>query len=111
MRLEIREQTPAWLPWAAIFLAGFVTMSFAALLLVFAGASPIDGFKELFIGAFGSRNALTETGATATPLIFTGLAAAVAFRAKFWNIGAEGQLYAGALAVTFFGTGMIELPA
>ena len=111
MRLEIREHTPAWLPWAAIFLAGFVTMSFAAVLLVFAGASPIDGFKELFIGAFGSRNALTETGATATPLIFTGLAAAVAFRAKFWNIGAEGQLYAGALAVTFFGTGMIELPA
>ena len=49
MRLEIREQTPAWLPWAAIFLAGFVTMSFAALLLVFAGASPIDGFRELFM--------------------------------------------------------------
>ena len=37
-------------------------------------------------------------------VVLTGLAAAVAFRAKFWNIGAEGQLYAGALAVTFFGT-------
>ena len=110
MRFEMREQTPAWLPWVAIFLAGIVTLCFAAVLLVFAGASPLDGFRELFIGAFGSRNALTETGATATPLIFTGLAAAVAFRAKFWNIGAEGQLYAGALAVTFFGTGLIELP-
>ncbi len=47
----------------------------------------------------------------ATPLIFTGLAAAVAFRAKFWNIGAEGQLYFGALAATIFGTGAIGLPA
>ncbi|MGI9487983.1 MAG: ABC transporter permease, partial [Geminicoccaceae bacterium] len=44
------------------------------------------------------------------PLIFTGLAAAVAFRARFYNIGAEGQLYAGALAATFFGTGLITLP-
>ena len=78
MRFEMREQTPAWLPWAAIFLAGIVTLCFAAVLLVFAGASPLDGFRELFIGAFGSRNALTETGATATPLILTGLAAAPA---------------------------------
>lgn len=111
MRFEAREHTPGWLPWAAVIGAGAATLCFAALLLVFAGASPLDGFRELFLGAFGSRNALTETGATATPLILTGLAAAVAFRAKFWNIGAEGQLYAGALAVTFFGTGMVDLPS
>ena len=37
------------------------------------------------------------------PLILTGLAVAVAFRAKFWNIGAEGQLYAGAMAAAFVG--------
>ena len=64
----------------------------------------------LFKGAFGSRFALSETLNRATPLIFTGLAAAVAFRAKFWNIGAEGQLYFGALAATILGTGAINLP-
>ncbi|MEI4573106.1 ABC transporter permease subunit, partial [Klebsiella pneumoniae] len=42
-----------------------------------------------------------------TPLIFTGLAAAIAFRARFWNIGAEGQLYLGAVAATVLGTGAI----
>jgi simple sugar transport system permease protein len=61
-------------------------------------------------GAFGSRFALTETLTRATPLLLTGLAAAVAFRARFWNIGAEGQLYCGALAATYFGTGLITLP-
>ena len=47
--------------------------------------------------------ALTETLTRATPLIFTGLAVAVAFRARLWNIGAEGQLYAGALAAVAVG--------
>ena len=82
----------------------------ASILILIAGANPILSYTELFIGAFGSKNALAETLARATPLILTGLAAAIAFKAKFWNIGAEGQLYAGALAVTFFGTGIVQLP-
>ena len=61
-------------------------------------------------GAAGSVFALTETLTRATPLIFTGLAAAVAFRAKLYNIGAEGQLYMGALAAVAIGTGAIEAP-
>ena len=44
-------------------------------------------------------------------MILTGLAAAVAFRAKFYNIGAEGQLYCGALMATWVGTGLVDLPA
>ena len=59
-------------------------------------------------GAAGSVFALTETLTRATPLIFTGLAAAVAFRAKLYNIGAEGQLYMGALAAVAIGTGAID---
>jgi simple sugar transport system permease protein len=47
----------------------------------------------------------------ATPLILTGLAVSVAFRARLWNIGAEGQLYMGALAATALGTGLVDLPA
>ena len=63
----------------------------------------------LLKGALGSGFALSETFARATPLIFTGLAAAVAFKSRFWNIGAEGQLYAGAIIITFFGTGILDL--
>ena len=62
-------------------------------------------------GAAGSLFAFTETLTRATPLIFTGLAAAVAFRARLYNIGAEGQLYAGALAAVAIGAGAIEAPS
>ena len=54
---------------------------------------------------------MLETLNRATPLIFTGLAAAVAFRAKFWNIGAEAQLYAGALLTVMLGTGVLPWPS
>ena len=54
-------------------------------------------------GALGSQLSITETLVRAAPMIFTGLAVAVAFRAKFWNIGAEGQLMAGAVAANFVG--------
>ena len=47
----------------------------------------------------------------ATPLIFTGLAAALAFRARLWNIGAEGQLYLGAMAAVAVGAGAVDAPA
>ena len=62
-----------------------------------------SAYPLLLEGAFGSRFALTETLTRATPLILTGLAAAVAFRASFYNIGAEGQLYVGALAAVAVG--------
>src|SRR3546814_2209286 len=60
--------------------------------------------------SFGSVFAVTETLTRSAPLIFTGLAPAVPFRATLWYIGAEGQLYAGALAATWIGTGMVTLP-
>jgi simple sugar transport system permease protein len=60
-------------------------------------------YAQLLEGGFGSRLAITETLTRATPLILTGLAAAVAFRARLFNIGAEGQLYAGALAAVAVG--------
>ena len=63
MRFEARETIPHWLPWMAVAGAGIGTLCFAAILIAAAGASPLVGFWELFIGAFGSRNAITETGA------------------------------------------------
>ena len=69
-----------------------------------------SAYLLLFDGAFGSRFAITETLTRATPLMLTGLAAAVAFRAHFYNIGAEGQLYLGALAAVAVGSGAIAAP-
>ena len=109
-RLEERENRSFWINVIAPFIAVFIALLISCFLILLAGVSPLESLKELLIGSFGSRNAIAETLSRATPLILTGLAASIAFKAKFWNIGAEGQLYAGALAVTFFGTGLIELP-
>ena len=87
------------------------TVVIASLLGMLAGANPFSVFGLILNGAFGSQFALLETLNRATPLIFTGLAAAVAFRAKFWNIGAEAQLYAGALLTVMLGTGVLPWPS
>ena len=111
MRFEPREKVPVWMAGIAPVLAVAAALLLCSVLILWSGESLVEAFALLVRGAFGSKFAITETLSRATPLIFTGLAAAVAFRAKFWNIGGEGQFYFGALAVTGIGTGLIELPA
>lgn len=80
-----------------------MTLLVAALLVLWAGAPVGRAYSLLFQGGFGSVFAWSETLTRATPLILTGLAATVAFKARLFNIGAEGQLYAGALAAIAVG--------
>src|SRR5262245_55027419 len=103
MRLEPRAHTPAWLWLAAPLAALAFTLAVTSLLVAWAGAPVGRAYALLLDGGFGSRFAWSETLTRATPLILTGLAAAVAFRARLFNIGAEGQLYAGALAAVAVG--------
>src|SRR3712207_3001334 len=98
MWLEPRPHASLWLNLLAPVAAISTALLLCALLVAWSGAPVLRAYGLLFEGALGSRFALTETLTRATPLILTGLAAAVAFRAKLWNIGAEGQLYMGALA-------------
>ena len=87
----------------APFAAVAFTLVVASLFVAWAGAPLGRTYALIFDGGFGSRFAWSETLTRATPLMFTGLSAAVAFRARFYNIGAEGQLYAGALAAVAIG--------
>ena len=91
----------------ALVLAPFVAILLALLLcaglIAAAGVNPLTAYAEMVKGALGSRLSITETLTRAVPLIFTGLAAAVAFRARIWNIGGEGQFYIGALVTAGFG--------
>lgn len=93
-------------PGAALLATVGVAMALAGI----AGADPFAVLGQIVTGAVGSRFALLETLNRATPLIFTGLAVAVAFRAKLWNIGAEAQLYAGAIMAVVLGTGALGSP-
>ena len=103
MRLERRDVVPPQALVLAPLTAVAVTLAVCALLVAWAGAPVGRTYALLFEGAFGSRFALTETLTRATPLMLTGMATAVAFRARFFNIGAEGQLYLGALAAVAVG--------
>lgn len=91
--------------------AALIALALAAIPMAFAGLNIFKAYGLMATGAFGSLFAFTEMLTRATPLILTGLAAALAFRAKLWNIGAEGQLYAGALAAVAVGTGVIDAPS
>ena len=110
LRLERRDFTPMWLNLMLPFLAILAALILCSGLIVMAGANVFSAYAKLFLSALSSRFNLVETLVKATPLIFTGLAVTVAFRAKFWNIGAEGQLLAGAMAAAFIGARQI-MPA
>lgn len=102
-RMEPREHTPVWLNMLLPLLAVLATLVICSGLIKLAGASVISAYTTLFMSALSTRFELVETAVKATPLILTGLAVVVAFRAKFWNIGAEGQLLAGAMAAAYIG--------
>ncbi|WP_027134944.1 ABC transporter permease [Geminicoccus roseus] len=104
MRLERRERVPRLLLVAAPTGAILAALALCSILIGLAGAPVLAAYGTLFQEAFGSRLGITETLTRATPLILTGLAAAIAFRARFWNIGAEGQFYLGAIAVAAIGS-------
>lgn len=73
----------------------------AGLLIVLAvGADPIAAIAAAVQSSLGSALALQESAAKTVPLLWCGLAVALSFRAGVWNIGAEGQLLAGAIAAT-----------
>ncbi len=110
IRFEPRTEAAPALRVAAPVASVAAALTLAAVPLAAAGAPILTAFRLMGEGAAGSLFALTETLTRATPLILTGLAAAVAFRARLYNIGAEGQLYAGALAAVAVGSGAVEAP-
>ena len=98
MRIERRSATPRWLQVAVPLGSIAVALVVSAIVMLATGHNPLHSYRRLFEAAFTDPGALSNTLTAATPLCFTGLAAAVAFRVGLFNIGAEGQLYMGAIA-------------
>jgi general nucleoside transport system permease protein len=95
VRIERRLTRSRWLPVVVPLVSVAVAVGIIAVLLLVTGHPPIDTFRKLLAAAFTDPGALSATFVSATPLAFTGLAAAAAFRMNLFNIGAEGQLYFG----------------
>ena len=110
LRLERRLDTrPVYELYATLIALAITTVIIGALVAL-VGVSPPTAFRALYDGAFGNRESALETLVQATPLILTGLAAAVAFRAGVWNIGGEGQFFAGAMGAYWTYTVLDPLP-
>ncbi len=95
----------ALLPLVAVLGAFLV----GAFILYFQGVNPIEAYRAMLFGAFGTKNGLADTLVKATPLLLVALGIAIAFRGGMINIGAEGQLIMGALMATAVGLQLGDL--
>ena len=117
IRFERRLEQPRWLNVAVPVGSIVVAFLLSAIVLAITGHAPVHTLRRLLTAAFAGRTQLNNTLVTGTPLLFTGLCAAVAFRMGLFNIGGEGQLYAGAIGGAAAGlllgnhTGWLSVPA
>lgn len=93
-------EMPGWLSTIVVVVLAFLI---GGLLILAIGANPIQAYLALADAAFGSVNGFAETMVKACPLLFAGLGISLAYRAQFWNIGAEGQIYAGGILAAVVG--------
>jgi simple sugar transport system permease protein len=110
IRFVARENVPRWLdfvvPLASVVLAVIV----AGIVLLATGHNPLTTYQHIVRASLTQPGAFSQTLVSMTPLLFTGLAAAVAFRMRLWNIGGEGQLYCGAIGASGAGLYFHSLP-
>src|SRR2546425_7015431 len=111
IRIERRLTEARWLVVAVPLgsLIGAAVLS--SIILFLTGHDPLATWARLLDRGFFATGAMSATLVTATPLLFTGLAAAAAFRMQTWNIGAEGQLYLGAIGASGIGIALRGQPA
>ncbi|MCD6424532.1 MAG: ABC transporter permease, partial [Anaerolineales bacterium] len=81
-----------------------------AVMLLLLKVNPIEAYKAMWDGAFGSQNALAETLVKATPLLLVGLGICISFRGNVINIGGEGQMIVGAIMGTLVGITLVDWP-
>ncbi|MCS7070426.1 MAG: ABC transporter permease, partial [Anaerolinea sp.] len=98
-----REPSPLWLRLFMPVIAVIVALALVSILILWAGASPFEAFYQLLVGPLTRTSARADILMMATPILFTGVAVAVAFVCGYYNIGAEGQLYAGAILAAWVG--------
>jgi ABC-type uncharacterized transport system permease subunit len=100
----------AWKALSVPLLAVLLAALIGGVILIASGANPITAYIALLDGSFGSFTAFARTLEKATPLIFSGLAVAFAFKAGLFNIGAQGQLLLGAMTSAVVGFAVTGLP-
>lgn len=92
-------------------LGALIAFLIGALMIWLSGSNPLVAYRAMLHGAVGGSRQLTEVALKATPLLLIGLGLTVAFRARVWNIGAEGQYFIGALFGSVIALQFPDLPS
>lgn len=100
-RIEKRSDIGSGWSLLSTLIALILSIGISSILISMTGSDAKDVLWSILKGSFGSKNAIIDTLIKSVPILITGLATIISYRAKVWNIGQEGQLYAGAMAVTF----------
>ncbi len=101
VKIEPRiEDTPRWLPLVVSLGAIVAALVISGIVLALVGGDPFATYAHMARASFGDIGVFSDTLVKATPLILVGLACALAFRMRLWNIGAEGQFFLGAFAAS-----------
>ena len=108
IRFEKRLRPPRWLGPAVPPIAILAALIIGGLILWASGRDPIDIYQRMVRVSFTNPGALSATLVAATPIVLTGLAAAITFRMRVWNIGADGQLMIGAMLAAAAGIALDE---
>ena len=111
LRFVKTNNPPVWVKPAIPILALVVTFILTTGLIFWANANPFETYYHFLIAPLTTRVSALEILVKATPLMLTGVAVTFAFSAGYYNIGAEGQLYAGAIAAAGLGVLMKDIPA
>ena len=106
IKRENRRQAVITSAFALLF-----SLLLGAVLLMICGYSPIESYAAIFGYSFKSVKGFALTLSQATPILFTGMSFAIAYRVRMINTGAEGQLYAGAMAAALVGAYVKGLPS
>lgn len=110
-RLVKTDTPPFWIKPLIPILALIGTFIITSGLIILADANPFEAYYYFLFAPLQNRVSLLEVLVKSTPLIITGVAVTYAFASGYYNIGAEGQLYAGAVAATGIGMAMHGVPA
>ncbi len=99
--LEKRERRSQSMTFIVPIVSFIVSLLIGALVLLFSKVNPLEAYGAMFNGAFGNARRIQYTIVESLPLLLCGLSVGIAFRLRFWNIGAEGQYIWGAIGVTW----------
>lgn len=101
IRISKRDDLPRKKEILITILAVFLSIVFAGLILLIFGLNPLNIFQEIIMGSVGTGLRIRQTIIKAIPLVIASMGIIVAFKMKFWNIGAEGQITIGALGAAW----------